>query len=71
MFELFVIFFFIVFFIAFIYFGYYQDYKRDKKDFTKSIIGMPLGIILNILGLKSVDKKLKDWVNDSESKSDR
>jgi hypothetical protein len=70
MFEFIILLFFILLFVVYIYFGYYQDYKRNPKDFTRSIIGMPLGIIAKSLGLNSVDKHLKKWANNSDTKSD-
>jgi hypothetical protein len=59
-----VITFFVLFVFVFIYFGYYQDYKRNPKDFTRSIIGMPIGMILETFGFKTLSEKLKKWTNE-------
>tara|TARA_B110000091_G_scaffold195662_1_gene222492 strand:- start:622 stop:837 length:216 start_codon:yes stop_codon:yes gene_type:complete len=61
--------FFILFLGVYIYFGYYQDYKRNPKEFTRSIIGMPIGILASLFGLKSIDEKLKKWANNSKFKN--
>ena len=61
----------VLFFGAYIYFGYYQDYKRNPKEFIRSIVGMPIGILANLLGLKSIEEKLKQWANNSTKKPKR
>lgn len=53
----------ILFFFGFIYFGYYQDYKRNPKEFLRTIIGMPIGFLASILGIESLNQKIKYWVN--------
>ena len=69
MFGFLIISFFILFFGAFIYFGYYQDYKRNPKEFIRSIIGMPIGLLASFFGLKEIDERLKKWANNSELKN--
>ncbi len=59
----FILIFAIAFCAAYIYFGYYQDYKRNPKEFTRSIIGMPLGMLARTFDLEALDEKLKDWAN--------
>ncbi len=66
--EFFIIAFFIVLLVVYLYFGYYQDYKRNPKEFTKNIIGMPLGMLAGFFGLNSIDEKLKKWANSSDLK---
>ena len=68
MIKLLVITVFILFVFVFIYFGYYQDYKRNPRDFTRSIIGMPIGMILETFGFKTLNEKLKKWVNEDSKK---
>lgn len=55
--------FIVLFVFAYIYFGYYQDYKRNPKEFIRTIIAMPLGLIAANLGLVSLSEKLKKWAN--------
>lgn len=66
-----ILFFIIIFIAIYFYFGFYQDYKRNPKEYFRTIIGMPLGIIANIFGLKNLNKKLKKWANLEEEKKVR
>ena len=59
----FILLFGIAFCVSYIYFGYYQDYKRNPKEFTRSIIEMPLGMLARTLGFILLDEKLKNWAN--------
>ncbi|MBL7868175.1 MAG: hypothetical protein JNM71_09145 [Flavobacterium lindanitolerans] len=55
--------FIIAFVFAYFYFGYYQDYKRNPKDFLRTIIGMPVGLVSKMFGFSSFNQKIKDWTN--------
>ena len=37
--------------ILFFYFGYKDDFKRNPKEFIKTIIGVPIGILSSLFGL--------------------
>lgn len=56
------------FLFLYIYYGYYQDYKRNPKEFRRSIIGMPLGLIAALAGEREISDKLKNWANLSDEK---
>jgi len=49
---------------VFLYFGYKQDYKRNPKEFMRTLIGMPIGMLLGGLGFRKLDDKIKKWALD-------
>ena len=43
--------------------AYIPDYKRNPNEFKRTIIGMPLGMFLAIIGLGSLNEKIKKWAS--------
>ena len=53
--------------ILFFYFGYKDDYKRNPKEFIKTIIGVPIGILSSAFGFFGISNLLQKWIkNDKE-----
>ncbi|WP_103072303.1 hypothetical protein [Aquimarina sediminis] len=52
---------FIILFVIFLYWAYLPDYKRNPKEFWRTIIGMPIGMLLGGIGLKDLNEKIKKW----------
>ncbi|WP_299621786.1 hypothetical protein [uncultured Tenacibaculum sp.] len=50
----------LIYLVIFIW-GYSYDYKKNPKGFIKTIIGMPIAMILSYLGISDFDKKIKEW----------
>lgn len=46
---------------GFLYWAYLPDYKRNPTEFIRTLIGMPLGMFLGLLGHYSLNEKLKKW----------
>ncbi len=44
--------------ILFFYFGYKDDYKRNPKEFIKTIIGVPIGILSSAFGFFGIPNLL-------------
>ena len=54
----------------FFYWAYLPDYKRNPKEFWRTIIGMPIGMILGGIGFRDLNKKIKKWaVKDTNKKN--
>ncbi|SNR16071.1 hypothetical protein [Tenacibaculum jejuense] len=41
--------------------GYSYEFKKGPKAFFKTIIGMPIAMLLSYIGFPELDKKIKDW----------
>ncbi len=68
MFKYIISFVFLVITIVFIYFGYYQDYKRNPKEFKRTLIVLPFGVLAKLFRMESLNKKIKDWANLEDEK---
>lgn len=68
MFKYIISFVFLVLIIVFVYFGYYQDYKRSPKEFKRTLIALPFGILAKFFGMESLNQKIKDWANLEDEK---
>ena len=58
----------IILFVIFLYWGYLPDYKRNPKEFWKTIIGMPIGMLLSGIGFKKLNNKIKNWAVSKKGK---
>ncbi|MDH7448479.1 MULTISPECIES: hypothetical protein [Aquimarina] len=58
----------IILFGIFLYWAYLPDYKRNPKEFWKTIIGMPIGMLLGGLGYTELNDRLKKWATDKSGK---
>jgi len=58
----------IILFLVFLYWAYLPDYKRDPKEFKRTIIGMPIGMLLGGLGFNELNKMIKRWAMDKGEK---
>lgn len=51
----------ILLFGLFLYWAYLPDYKRNPKEFWRTLIGMPIGMILGGIGFRDLDEKIRKW----------
>ncbi len=51
----------IILFGVFLYWAYLPDYKRNPKEFWRTIIGMPIGMLLGGIGLTNLNDRIKKW----------
>ena len=51
----------IILFGIFLYWAYLPDYKRNPKEFWRTIIGMPFGMLLGGIGFGFLNEKIKKW----------
>jgi uncharacterized membrane protein YfcA len=51
----------IILFLIFLYWAYLPDYKRNPKEFWRTLIGMPIGMILGGIGFRDLDEKIRKW----------
>ena len=51
----------IILFVGFLYWAYLPDYRRNPKEFWRTIIGMPIGMLLGGLGYPTLNDKIKKW----------
>jgi len=58
----------IILFLVFLYWAYLPDYKRDPKEFKRTIIGMPIGMLLGGLGFNELNEMIKRWAMDKGEK---
>ncbi len=54
----------IVLFGVFLYWAYLPDYRRNPKEFWRTIIGMPIGMLLGGLGFTELNDRIKKWATD-------
>ncbi|CAM1374677.1 hypothetical protein [Tenacibaculum xiamenense] len=51
----------IISFSGFLYWAYLPDYKRNPKEFWRTLIGMPIGILLGGIGFRSLNDQIRKW----------
>ena len=51
----------IILFVIFLYWAYLPDYKRNPKEFWRTIIGMPVGMLLGGIGYRDLNEKIRKW----------
>ena len=51
----------IVLFGGFLYWAYLPDYRRNPKEFWRTLIGMPIGMLLGGIGFTDLNDKIKKW----------
>ena len=51
----------IILFGTLLYWAYLPDYKRNPKEFWRTIIGMPIGMLLSGIGFGNLNEKIKKW----------
>lgn len=60
----------IILFGGFLYWAYLPDYRRDPKEFWRTLIGMPIGMLLSILGFSALNELIKKWgIKDKDEKN--
>jgi hypothetical protein len=59
----------IILFGAFLYWAYLPDYKRNPKEFWRTIIGMPIGMLLGGIGFRDLNEKIRKWAVSEKGKS--
>lgn len=52
----------LVFLMAIIVFGYRKDYRDNPSEFFKTLIGMPLSILMEFSELKCLVYRIRDMV---------
>ena len=43
----------------FFYWAYFPDYKRNPKEFWRTLIGMPIGMLLGGIGFRDLNEKIR------------
>ena len=61
----------VILFIGFLYWAYLPDYRRNPKEFWRTIIGMPIGMLLGGLGYSTLNDKIKKWATDAKNKNEK
>ena len=61
----------VILFIGFLYWAYLPDYRRNPKVFWRTIIGMPIGMLLGGLGYSTLNDKIKKWATDAKNKNEK
>jgi|TARA_R110000751_G_scaffold93861_1_gene183257 hypothetical protein len=51
----------IILFGIFLYWAYLPDYKRNPKEFWRTLIGMPIGMLLGGIGFRDLNEKIRKW----------
>ena len=51
----------IILFGGFLYWAYLPDYRRNPKEFWKTLIGMPIGMLLGGIGFNIINERIKKW----------
>ncbi|SHI31507.1 hypothetical protein [Aquimarina spongiae] len=59
----------ITLFTIFLYWAYLPDYKRNPKEFWRTIIGMPIGMLLSGIGFRDLNYRIKKWAIGKEKES--
>ena len=63
----------IVLFGGFLYWAYLPDYRRNPKEFWRTLIGMPIGMLLGGIGFNELNEQIKKWAlgEKNENKTDK
>ncbi|RZS93934.1 hypothetical protein [Aquimarina brevivitae] len=59
----------IILFGAFLYWAYLPDYRRNPKEFWRTLIGMPIGMLLGGIGYTTLNEKIKRWALNKDKKT--
>ena len=51
----------IVLFRGFLYWAYLPDYRRNPKEFWRTLIGMPIEMLLDGIGFNELNEQIKKW----------
>ena len=60
----------IILFGGFLYWAYLPDYRRNPTEFWRTLIGMPIGLLLNGLGYPKLNDKIKKWALKKNDKAE-
>lgn len=44
-----------------LYWAYLPDYRQNPREFWRTLIGMPIGMLLAGLGFRELDERIKKW----------
>ena len=59
----------IIVFGAYLYWAYLPDYRRNPKEFWRTLIGMPIGMLFGGIGFNDLNERIKKWaVGDKNEK---
>ena len=70
MIEVFIVLILVFLFAAFLYWAYLPDYRRNRKEFWRTLVGMPIGMIIGGLGYPKVNDRIKKWAIRDKNKSE-
>ena len=51
----------IILFGGFLYWAYLPDYRRNPKEFWRTLIGMPIGMLLGGIGFRDLNEQIRKW----------
>jgi hypothetical protein len=59
----------VILFGIFFYWAYLPDYKRNPKEFWRTLIGMPIAMLLGGIGFRDLYEQIRKWaIEDTEKK---
>jgi len=61
----------IILFGIFLYWAYLPDYKRNPKEFWRTIIGMPIGMLLGGIGFADLNERIKKWATHKSEEEEK
>jgi len=63
----------IILFGGFLYWAYLPDYRRNPKEFWRTLIGMPIGMLLGGIGFRDLNEQIRKWADGekNENKTER
>jgi hypothetical protein len=59
--EFIIISFLVILFGGFLYWAYLPDYRRNPKEFWRTLIGMPIGMLLGGIGFRDLNEQIRKW----------
>jgi len=58
----------IILFGGFLYWAYLPDYRRNPKEFWRTLIGMPIGMLLGGFGFRNLNEQIRKWTVGEKNK---
>lgn len=59
----------IILFGGFLYWAYLPDYRRNPKEFWRTLIGMPIGMLLGGIGFRDLNEQIRKWAVGKKKKN--
>lgn len=59
----------IILFGGFLYWAYLPDYRRNPKEFWRTLLGMPIGMLLGGIGFRDLNEQIRKWAVGKKKKN--